>query len=156
MYECARVHDLLFWFLFDLKIIFLFLLFFLCSRIWFGTRGSSCQAPLFCYFHATVVAGVLFGIGYKNTQGEILSFLCSPPLVVGLSLSWSWSHDYGGRSTFMATVPCLCLVRLLQSVRPWCCCYPLFVCSFVCLLGNYHAISSPPDANLAAYKVEMP
>ena len=63
----------------NFRIIFLFLLS-LCSRIWFGTRGSSCQAPLFCCFHATLVAVVLFGIGYKNTQGEILSFLCSPPV----------------------------------------------------------------------------
>ena len=107
----SMIYCSVFWF--DLNIIFLFLLSFLCSRIWFGTRGSSCQAPLFCCFHATVVAAVLFGIGYKNNHGELLSFLCSPLLVVGLSLSWSWSHDYGGHSAFMAIVPCVCQVRLL-------------------------------------------
>ena len=50
-----------FWF--DLKIIFLFLLSFLCSRIRFGTapspvqttRGSSCQAPR-CCFRVTAAA----------------------------------------------------------------------------------------------------
>ena len=121
MYECARVHDLLFWFLFDLKIIFLFFLSFLCRRIWFGTRGSSCQAPRFCCFHATVVAAVLFGISYKDSHGELLSFLGSPPLVVGLSLSLSRSHDYGGHSVFLA------IVRLVQSILAWWCCCLFFV-----------------------------